>query len=442
MIPVAMGNGISKGYLRPADGLVESGEGPGLSRGGINWNGLCYRVMGTKLVSIDASNLVTELGDVGGAGQASLDYSFDLLAVVSDGRLFYWDGTTFSENTSPNLGTPLCVVFVDGYFMMTDGEFLYVTELNDPYTIDILKYGTSEVDPDPVVGLRKLKDEIYAINRYTIEVFNNIGGTGFPFQRNPGAQIQKGAVGTFANAVFLETIAFLGSGRGEAPGVYLGMNSQVNKISTREIDQVLATYTEDALSHTVMEPKVYGNQSHLWVRLLDRTLVYDAAASAEAGSPVWFILTSGLAGFEAYRAKDLVWCYDKYLVGDTSTPSFGYLTETLSSQWGDPCRWEFSTSIVYNESHGALFHELELVSLTGRVALGTEPQIATSYSIDGETWSQDAFLTVGTIGERLKRLAWRRQGKMRNWRIQRFQGDSDAFISVARLEARMEPLAV
>jgi hypothetical protein len=29
---------------------------------------------------------------------------------------------------------------------------------------------------------------------------------------------------------------------------------------------------------------------------------------------------------------------------------------------------------------------------------------------------------------------------MRNWRLQRFQGDSRAHISFARLEARIEPL--
>jgi len=29
---------------------------------------------------------------------------------------------------------------------------------------------------------------------------------------------------------------------------------------------------------------------------------------------------------------------------------------------------------------------------------------------------------------------------MRNWRVQRFQGDSQAHISIARLEGRLEPL--
>jgi hypothetical protein len=35
---------------------------------------------------------------------------------------------------------------------------------------------------------------------------------------------------------------------------------------------------------------------------------------------------------------------------------------------------------------------------------------------------------------------WFQQGHMRNWRIQRFRGSSDAHISIARLEAQLEPL--
>jgi hypothetical protein len=103
-------------------------------------------------------------------------------------------------------------------------------------------------------------------------------------------------------------------------------------------------------------------------------------------------------------------------------------------------RWEFGTLIVYNESNGAIFNELELVSLTGSVVLGKNPQISTSYSLDGKAYSQEKFIAVGTIGSN-KRLAWFQQGHMRNWRIQRFRGDSDAHVSFIRLEAQIEPLA-
>jgi hypothetical protein len=97
--------------------------------------------------------------------------------------------------------------------------------------------------------------------------------------------------------------------------------------------------------------------------------------------------------------------------------------------------------IVYNESNGAIFNELELVSLTGRVALGINPMISTSYSFDGESWSQDRSISIGATGNTAKRLVWLRQGHMRNWRIQRFRGDSQAHLSFVRLEAQIEPLA-
>jgi hypothetical protein len=55
LIPVVKQQGITNGYLRPADGIVSLGTGPGLDRGGINWNGVLYRVMGTKLVNIECN---------------------------------------------------------------------------------------------------------------------------------------------------------------------------------------------------------------------------------------------------------------------------------------------------------------------------------------------------------------------------------------------------
>jgi hypothetical protein len=109
--------------------------------------------------------------------------------------------------------------------------------------------------------------------------------------------------------------------------------------------------------------------------------------------------------------------------------------------WGQIVRWEFGTLVIYNDSMGALFNALELVSLTGRVTLGLDPIIATSYSTDGTAWSQDRPIRAGTTGSTTKRLVWFQQGYMRNWRIQRFRGDSQAHLSFARLEAQLEPLA-
>jgi hypothetical protein len=443
MIPVPKNNGISQGFLRPADGLVANGTGPGVDRGGINWNGVCYRVMGSKLVTVSSTGVITIIGDVQNNGKlVTLDYSFDLLAIASNDKLWYYSPSTgLVQVTDPDLGIVLDVVWVDGYFMTTDGEFLIVTELSDPTQVNPLKYGSSEIDPDPVVALLKLRNEIYALNRNTIEVYDNVGGDLFPFQRIEGAQIEKGVVGTHACCVYLESIAFLGSGFNEAPGIYLGGNAKANKISTQEIDQILLQFTELELSTVKLEARNDKAHEHLYIHLPDRTLVFDASATQDLGQPVWFTLTSSLVGFSKYRAQNLVWCYDKWLVGDPSNTNVGYMVSNISTHYGQKVRWEFGTTIVYNEGRGAIIQNLELVGLTGSVAYGTDPTINTSYSTDGETWSQQKFINAGKTGQRAKRLVWFQQGWMRNWRIQRFQGTSDAHMSFARLEAAIEPLA-
>jgi len=438
LVPVPKQSGISNGYLRPADGIVSSGTGPGTDRGGIEWNGIHYRVMGTKLVTVGTT--ITTLGDVGSGGLVTMDYSFDRLAIASGGRLYYWNGT-LTQVTDPDLGTVLDVVWVDGYFMTTDGEFLIVTELNDPTQVNPLKYGSSEVDPDPIVSVLKLRNEVYAINRHTIEVFDNVGGDLFPFQRIDGAQIQKGAIGTHNCCLFMDAVAFLGGARNEPPAIHMGASAQTRKISTQEIDTILLEFTEEQLSLVKLESRVDKSHQFLYVHLPDRALVYDAAASEALQEPVWFILTSSIVDYSQYRAKNFVWVDNKWYAGDPQSSSIGYLTQETGEHWGSKVRWEFGTTIVYNESNGAIFNRLELVSLTGSVALNKNPQISTSYSVDGLSWSQDKFISVGTTGNTAKRLVWFQQGHMRNWRIQRFRGDSNAHVSFVRLEAQIEALA-
>jgi hypothetical protein len=441
LAPVPVQTGISNSYLKPAEGMVAEAVGLGVDRGGINYDGICYRASGSKLISVDANNVVTVLGDIGGSTfdqHVRFDYSFDQLAIASNGNLFYWDGATLTQVTDVDLGTVVDMVWVDGYFMTTDGEFLVVTELNDPTQVNPLKYGASEIDPDPVVALLKLRNEVHALNRYTIEVFDNVGGDLFPFQRIPGAQIAKGCVGVKACCVFMEALAFVGSGRNEAPGVYLGASAQTVKISSQEIDTLLLDYTEAQLSVSLVETRNDKAHEYLYVHLPDRTIVYDATASQALQAPVWFTLTSSLTGFSQYRARSFVWAYNKWLVADPQSTALGTFSDTNGAHWGTDVRWEFGTAIIYNTGMGAVFHDLELVALTGRVDADTT--ISTSWTYDGVTYGAAAPIASGGPGDFQKRLCWRRQGKMRNWRLQRFQGDSRAHISFARLEARIEPL--
>lgn len=441
LTPVPKQTGVNEGYLRPADGIELWAAGVGRDRGGIVWQGLMYRVQGSKLVRFEADGSITEIGDVADDGRyCTFDYGFDRLAIVSAGRLWYWTLFEFINVGDVDLGRVVDMVWVDGYYMTTDGEALIVTELTDATAVNPLKYGSSEADPDPVVALLKSTNEVYALNRNTIEVFENVGGNNFPFRRIDGAQIPRGVVGTHACCDFAGRIVFVGSGRNESPAVYLVQPGGSVPISTQEIDTILQGYTETQLAEIVCEARVDRQHQQVLIHLPDRTLVYDAAASQRLETAVWTTLDSGLLAPAQYRGRGICWAYGQWLVADPETGNIGRLTRTTSKHFGQDIGWEFGTPVIYNDSKGAIVHSMELVSLTGRVELGADPSIWTSYSLDGATWSMERAHKVGMQGDRLKRIQWRGMGKMESMRMQRFRGTSAAHISLVRLEAQLEPL--
>jgi hypothetical protein len=442
LIPVPVESGISKGYLRPADGIIQRGTGPGVSRGGIVWRNQMYRVLGTKLCRVTQNGAVTELGDVGSGGLVSMAYSFDRLAITSGGRLYYYDGTNLTQVTDSDLGTVLDVAWIDGYFVLTDGEFAIVTELNNPASINPLKYGSSEVDPDPVVGVIVNRNELYLVNRHTIEVFQNVGGQFFPFQRIQGGHIQKGAVGVKAHCVFNDAIAFVGSGRNEAPSVYIGDNAQTVRIATREIDFLLSSYSDTELATVELEAITRNGHKFLYIHLPDRTVVYDLSATTLLEEPVWFTLTTATDGFKTYRARHFLWLNGAMFCGDPQSGNVGETTDATSSHWGQVVRHEFQTMIVHGEQVGGVFHRLELVVLNGIVDVGADPKVSMCWSKDGMNWSMPKFASAGRRGELAKRITWLQAGMFDKWRLQRFMWDSSAHMTVARCEAEIEPLMV
>lgn len=427
LIPVPKQSGVSAGYLRPGEGLVEFSSVDDIDRGGINWNGILYRVIGEDLVKVDSDGYVFNIGSVGNDNKnVTFTYSFDRLAIASNNDLFYYDGTTLIQVTDSDLGEVLDVVWVDGYFMTTDGEFLVVTELSDPTQVNPLKYGSSEANPDPIVALKKLQNEIYAINRHTIEVFDNVGGSAFPFARVESAQIDRGCVGTKACCEYLGGIAFIGSKLNESISVWIGANSTSTKISTKEIDYLLLEYTEEELSQVLVESRVDKTHQFLYIHLADKTLVYDAASSSVLGSSIWFTLeTNG-----KYMANNFVRCYDKWIFGDPTSNLLGYLDDTKSTHFGDVVEWEFSTAIIYNESRGAILHQIELVGFNP----SKDGAISTDYSLDGLNYTTPISISSD------KRLVWFQQGMMEDRRIQRFKGN--AHINILRLEVQISPLYV
>ena len=441
LVPVPKQNGIANGYLKKADGieLFCGQEKGGIDRGGINWNGVCYRVIGSTLWLVNEQGKCTAVGAVAGSQQCSFTYSFDRLGVASGGYLYYLQGDSLERVTNANLGTVVDVEWIDGYFVTTDGEFIIQTELNDPTQVSPTKYGSSEADPDPIIGLMKVRNELVVFNRYTIEVFDNTGGDGFAFSRIDGAMMTKGCVGTHAKCSFLDSFAFIGSSKNQPCSVYLGANGGLTPIATREIEIILSEYSEVQLSTIILEAKEHNHHQHLYLHLPNRTMVFDYAASQVMGQPIWFELSSSSNGKGAYRAINHVWCYNKWLVGDRFNSNIGVLSNKLSSHYGEPVAWQIQTTFLYNGGQSGQIKSIELVGLTGRTNDMPDPKVFLSWTKDGLTWSNERLHRQGMRGQYSKRIIWLRAiGMFRQQLGLRFRGCDDSLASFTAIEADVE----
>ncbi len=437
--PFLKDTGLSDGYLAiPAGITLAAATGLGADRGGINWNDTCYRVIGTKLCKVASDWTVTQLGDVGAGGVCALDYSFDNLIINSGTSLYYYNTTAgLRQVTDPDLGVVVDAIWVDGYTMTTDGEFIIVSDLTDPTSINPLKYGSSEESPDAVTGLLHMHGEVYVLNRYTIEIFQDIGGTGFPFQSVKTASIPYGCVGPRAKCKYLGSFAFVGGPENTAPGVYIAGAGEASKISSQEVDKALAALSAAELAAVWLEARVNEDDARLIMHLPDRSWGFSSQVSRKSSVKTWCQYVTGTGGSGRYEGRGLAYCYGKWIVG-SSTGQVGYLDKSTALHFGAVVGWQFDTTLLYNESNKAILTGLELIGTPGRG--DADSRVFFSYTKDGELWSQERATSAGKLGERRKRPAWRPGIRFETYMGLRFRGADESMMGIARLEADIEPL--
>lgn len=437
--PVSMDQGLSKGYLRSSAGTSDFGSGPGIDRGGRVWNGLHFRVMGTKLVTVSASGVSAILGDVGGAGPVTFTRFDSYLAIRSSTNLFYWNGLTLVQVTDTDLGPCLDVVRLNTQLFSTDGQYIVAAQLADPTQVDPNKYGSAETDPDTITGLFVIRNEMFALGQYTIDVFSYTGGSGFPASLSQGATIPYGCVGAMAKTRFGQSFAFVGGGENEAIGVRIAGSGTAEKISTRTIDDALAAEPNPA--GIVLERRVSRDEERLLIHLSSTTWCFFMNASQRSGEKVWTQLQSGQGMSKPYRPRNATFFNNQWTVGDTETSALAVLNDSTGMHFGEAVGWQFSTTLIYNAAKGFIIHTLELIGLPGRGQTTDEAVIFLSYTHDGQQWSMERENRIGRPNQRQKRMLWSPHKRARNYLGLKFRGDSSSLAGFAAIEAEIEALS-
>jgi len=407
------------GYLLTHDGLKEFAITNGKARGAAfneRFN-KHYRVSGDFFEEILPDGTVKNLGLTPGSGVAKLSNSFNTQAILTDGNLYLWDDNNLRKVDDPDLGFPIDITWFRGIYVMTDGETLFHTDINNEFAISPFKYSSSEFSSDKILAVSEdTRNQIAAFNRYSTEYFyfDSSAAVGTSVLTPIQAAVSNiGIVGTNCQTLLDGMFFILGGRQNEGISVHIIDQSSSFSVATREIDKIIGKYTEAELESVYMESRVVDRDKFLIIHLPGETLIYNHTVGSEIGKhAAWTYVKSGVETDEVWRAKYGV--FDpraaKWIYGDTKESKLAYLDKEMAAQYGEQVECTCYTPIISNLETASI-NSFEIQSISGFA--GNDFSVSFSMSSNGVTYGREYFNVISTGTAHAQRYIARNLGYVR-----------------------------
>lgn len=428
------------GYLINYFGLSEFATGEGVDRGAIwvsreGFEGH-YRVSGQSLISLDQDGNKTVIGSIPGSEQVSMDYSFNNLAIVANGRLYYYNPTDgLRQITDSDIGSPIDIVWVDGYFFLTDGESIYHSNITDEEQFDPLAFANAEFIPDPSKGLGKTEEnEVVVFGAFSTEYFINVGADNFAFQRIARKASKLGILGTHSKIELNGRWYVVGRRKETAPSFQVVSTGREQSFSSREVEKILAEYTNDQLSTITIDAFTIDDVSMIKFHLPNHTLLFNETIAASQGIPAaWSILKTDVNGDRTYRAKNMVLDprSGKWIIGDKRDSRIGEMERSLCTHYGEIVEAILFTPFLKLERLS--IDKLEMETIPG-IAPDNDATVFVSMTQNGRIYGQEWTQLYGNNNDYSQRFYLRRLGYIRDYVGFKFRAASRSRMSFANLD--------
>lgn len=346
-------------------------------------------------------------------------------------------GSTFAQITDTNFPGATHVTFMDGYliFNTPNSQEFFISPINGVLPFSALDVGSAEAAPDSIEGLIALQESLYIFSSRHIEVFYDTGDNSFPFSRIQGAVIEIGCAAAFSIAKIGNAVFWLGQDQNGRGIVYSAQGLQAQRISTFAIEQEIVdlgdlssarAWTYQQAGHTFYCLNLPGDT---------RTWCYDMTTG------LWHeraYLTSG--EYTRHLADCHAYAYSTNVVGDYSSGNVYSLDRAVYSDNGNPIIRERSAPHI-SQDMLRIFHSQFQLDLQAGVGIdglgqGSSPQAMLQWSNDnGNSWSNEHWVSIGAIGARLTRATWRRLGWARD-RVYRIRVSDP--VSITLLGAQLD----
>jgi hypothetical protein len=137
------------------------------------------------------------------------------LVLVTGGKAYCYNGTTFAQITDPDLPAVSDVVYLSSrfYYLQRNSDIWWFSALNDATSIDGLAFATADSAPDADVGAAVLSDEVWFFGQETVEPWYQTGDANNPLQRSQGRTYTRGCAAQQSIVKLDNTLFFLDSNR-------------------------------------------------------------------------------------------------------------------------------------------------------------------------------------------------------------------------------------
>lgn len=411
--------------------LVDLGDTE-IGRGQIEFNDKFYTVSGNTLYLIDRVQQqdgsfkfvpISIPGEISGEGRVFIVKNTSQICIVVPGLISYIfsEADGLQEITDPNfLGPALGVVYIDSFFVFVTNNNTVVREDGRPVSIifqsdsenglsyDPTKFGTAEMDPDKIVAPFVFNNQLYVFGTEVTEVYDNIGGPGFVFQRNEGYMLDKGLAAAFSVVENEESFMFLGGSRVESPAIWRVEGNAPTKVSTSGEDTIIQRYSPESLATTHSMAYSMDGGCFAVFTFPEDTTTFDIYSSRAAGRPIWHRQHSVAdEQSDRWHVHDITKVYGIQVATDSYNGMIGHLSMDVFTDNGEAIKRTFSSPTVYAGPRGLIISRLEIIVEAGTSPDETESIMTMTVSSDGgKTWGNRRRAGAGSRGQNHVRLIW------------------------------------
>lgn len=392
--------------LMAAPGLLEWADvGTGPVRGAHVMAGTLYVVSGTSLYSVSSAGAETLIGTIAGSGLVHMADNGAQLCIAAAGVGYILSAGSLTTLADHGISWSVSDVgFIDSYILWTragTGQF-FISGLGDATSYDPSDIATAEGSPDNIVGMIIDHREVQFFGSETVEIFYNSGAAAFPFERQGNAFIERGCFDRDSIVKIDNSVNFMGDDR----VVYRLTGYQPIRISTHAIEYQLRNVS-------YARGFAYDQEGHKFYCLDtdNGTFVFDQATG------LWHERKS--VDLTGWRVNGAVKAYNMVLLTSGQDGKIYRPSLDLNTEDGERIEVDIYLPTIEGQRQRLTMYAFEVMCETG---VGNssidDPQIMLRYSDDGgRRWSNEAWRSMGVIGDYRRRAIWRKLGQFRQRQI-------------------------